>query len=299
MRRKEMKNQMFPRYPLLLSLALVIGLLGFIQFQPTGVAAQTEGSEQMESCLDCHDTMADAYKHNPHKVIDQKGLAGRADGRNSCEACHGNGDQHLESGGEDLTMFSFKTGDLGVKNQKCMTCHSNSAGRFMAGSHGKSGMDCTGCHVIHGKSKGSLLKGHSTKMCASCHQDVVSRFKFNERHRLMEGAMGCEDCHDPHEPSTAQRLGGFKQEACFKCHTDKQGPFLFEHGSITIDGCTACHDVHGSPNRHMLKDQSSSQLCYGCHTHVPGWHSRFTPESNCANCHATIHGSNLSSKFLK
>jgi predicted CXXCH cytochrome family protein len=85
-----------------------------------------------------------------------------------------------------------------------------------------------------------------------------------------------------------------------QCHTDKSGPYLFEHGASRIEGCTACHEVHGSPNRHMLTQQSISDLCFSCHTHAVSWHSRFNSTStNCTVCHSTIHGSNLSKIFLK
>ena len=32
---------------------------------------------------------------------------------------------------------------------------------------------------------------------------------------------------------------------------------------------------------------------------VPGFHTRFTNESVCTNCHSTIHGSNFDAAFLK
>ena len=99
------------------------------------------------------------------------------------------------------------------------------------------------------------------------------------------------------------RLAGFKQEACIDCHTDKGGPFIFEHGSSKVDGCVACHTPHGSVNRHMLTFQATGDLCYSCHAVLPSFHGgtpqRFTANTNCTNCHSSIHGSNFDPFFMK
>jgi DmsE family decaheme c-type cytochrome len=140
--------------------------------------------------------------------------------------------------------------------------------------------------------------------CAECHADVAHDFEFNERHRLQEGILTCTSCHDPHGPSDRMRLAAFKQEACIDCHTDKGGPFVYEHGSSRVDGCVACHTPHGSVNRHLLTFQATGELCYSCHAVVPAFHvagspPRFGLDTNCTNCHSSIHGSNLDPFFLK
>ena len=63
--------------------------------------------------------------------------------------------------------------------------------------------------------------------------------------------------------------------------------------------CSACHTAHGSPNRHLLNFQAVAELCFSCHNMVPGFHARFTLETQCTNCHSTIHGSFLSPFFLR
>jgi hypothetical protein len=49
----------------------------------------------------------------------------------------------------------------------------------------------------------------------------------------------------------------------------------------------------------MLKFQRTAELCFSCHAQVPGFHSRFTLDTVCTNCHATVHGSNFDRFFLK
>jgi DmsE family decaheme c-type cytochrome len=141
--------------------------------------------------------------------------------------------------------------------------------------------------------------GGANAVCNECHSDVFAEFEFNERHRLQEGVMGCTDCHSPHEPATRTHLAGFKQQQCVECHADKGGPFVFEHGSVQIEGCVACHQPHGAQNRHMLTFQNVAETCFSCHAVVPGFHARFTAETQCTSCHTTIHGSNFHPAFLK
>jgi DmsE family decaheme c-type cytochrome len=280
-------------------MGLAVFMIAFMLFIPISAAAAGAGDDQVQTCAECHDELAAAFKKSAHAVIDSKGLAGHAGAKFSCESCHGDLSKHLEEA-EAGNIFAFKKTDPATaKTKNCLACHNDTHGDYFGSSHAKAAMDCGSCHSIHGKTKPMLLKGSSMKLCWSCHEDVFAKFKLNERHRLAEGILECTSCHNPHKSANRERLGGFKQQACFKCHTDKQGPYLYEHASVVIDGCTVCHDVHGSPNRHMLVDQSVTQLCYSCHTVVPGWHSRFTPASNCANCHIAIHGSNFSPKLLK
>jgi DmsE family decaheme c-type cytochrome len=280
-------------------MGIAVFMFFFIQAAPVSATPAEGGSEEFQTCAECHEDLAAGFVKSAHAVIDKRGLAGHTGAKSSCAACHGKVDKYLEEA-EAGNIFAFKAKDTANDiSKRCLNCHMDNHGNYFASAHAKASLACTQCHTIHGKSKGDLLKGHAVKMCISCHQDVYAKFKLNERHRLQEGIVTCSSCHDHHGPALRERLGGFKQETCYKCHTDKQGPFLYEHASVHVEGCSTCHDVHGSPNRHLLINQSVSELCYSCHTMVPGWHSRFTQESNCANCHSTIHGSNFSSKFLK
>ncbi len=267
-----------------------IGFLGLVLFAAAFLTAAKPANQDadVETCTACHEDMATTFKANPHSPL------------KSCAACHGDGETHMDEGGGP-NIFAFKGEDMASeKSQKCITCHSKSNPRFLASPHGKAAMDCTSCHSIHANPKPSLLNAGPTKGCLSCHEDIYSQFQLNERHKLQEGVLGCTSCHDPHEPSPRERLGGFKHMSCLQCHTDKGGPFLFEHEASRVEGCTACHEVHGTPNRHLLTHQSTSDLCFSCHTHAVSWHSRFSStNTNCAVCHSTIHGSNLSKIFLK
>lgn len=266
-------------------LGFAICMIGFAGLLAGTAAAETgKDTGKTSVCAECHEDLAAAFKGSSHNAL----------GAN-CIDCHGEGAEHVKEGTAG-TIMAFKNETALEKSKQCLKCHKNSTAQYLAGPHAKAAMDCTRCHKVHKKQ----YMAHPSKLCVGCHQDVLAEFKLNERHRLQEGILECTTCHDPHGPAIRERLGGFKHEACIKCHTDKGGPFLYEHEASRIEGCSACHDVHGSPNRHMLKHQNVAQLCFSCHAAAPSWHSRFTtPDANCASCHTTIHGSNLSNIFLK
>lgn len=268
-----------------------------------------------DDCTACHEEVVAGFDANPHSVAAGGGQA-------DCSACHGDPSEHIASGGEGA-IFAFAEGDSHLKiNENCLDCHDDAHSRFESGPHARAGMDCTSCHSIHGdgdRPTAGLMKrpvtrtepvteevGIASAACVDCHAEVAAQFQLNERHRLEEGIIDCSDCHDPHGPSTRLRLGGFKQDQCISCHTDKGGPFVFEHGAQKVEGCSACHEPHGSVNRHMLHFQSVAEQCYSCHPAVPQFHlgfgpgpARFDLDTQCTNCHSTIHGSNLDPGFLK
>jgi DmsE family decaheme c-type cytochrome len=272
--------------PTIVLSAAVVAAIGL------GVAAKpAPQAKDAETCGTCHEEVVKAFALRPHATLAAQ----------SCTACHGSGEKHVEEEGKG-GIFAFKEADpANEKSKKCLTCHAKDNPQFMTSPHGKASLDCATCHSIHGEEAASpLLKTRENKTCARCHEDIFALFQFNERHRLQEGIMACATCHNPHEPATRTGLAGFKQEECIKCHTDKGGPFLYEHQASRIEGCTICHEVHGSPNRHMLTHQNTADLCFSCHAEAPAWHADFNSEgTNCTTCHSAIHGSNLDKKFLK
>ena len=294
---KKTKNKMkLPSVQLIGFTVLALTVTGFL----AGAKPAIQQEVLVGICAECHEDVCADFKLVRHAAIKTDTWVDQARQEETiCINCHGDPTEHLEVGGGPDTIFTFKeTMDAQAKTDKCLNCHTRTRGRFFASPHGKAAMDCTNCHDE--LMKATAQKKSSTKICVSCHEDVLAKFNLNERHRLQEGILDCTTCHDQHAPSARGRLGGFKHQECLKCHTDKGGPYLYEHGASRIEGCSACHEVHGSPNRHLLTHQSTSDLCFSCHTFAPDWHSRFgSTTTNCSICHATIHGSNLSKLFLK
>lgn len=263
-------------------------------------------------CTACHRDEFEASGTNPHVALQSEAWQARSGEEVACLACHGDVSEHVSAGGGRGNVFAFRDEPGPAQAERCLNCHGDTHPGFAASAHGMAGLTCTDCHSNHsaGAHASPLLKTPTSAVdlgavttnsasCVGCHGDVFSQFAFNERHRLREGILECTSCHDPHRPEQRRLLGGFKQEQCVSCHADKGGPFVFEHPAIRTEGCTACHSAHGSPNRHMLSHQRVGELCYSCHALVPQFHLRFDLDTQCANCHSTIHGSNFDPFFLK
>jgi DmsE family decaheme c-type cytochrome len=272
----------------------------------TAAAAQVQGLVGSETCQICHETQYSDFRRSVHFQTETGDFAVPG-----CEACHGPGERHIED--PETVHMIFAAADIDHNAQQragqCLTCHADGAATFdyRSSDHLKGAIDCAGCHQPHGGAgRDHLRMDAGLESCLGCHQELRAEFNTNERHRVLEGMVTCSDCHNQHGPSTRARLGGFKQEICTDCHTEKQGPYLYEHLSVAVEGCTACHQPHGSVNRHMLFTQEMGELCYSCHVEVPGFHTaasgdsfRFNTQTNCVNCHSTIHGSNLHPRFLR
>ena len=280
------------------------------------------------TCLACHEDSGHDKEHfaaevacaDCHNVHDwDAGVMGSA-GQGRCLSCHAS-DNHGPASADGFqfhgtphsTLECASCHSLGAIAESpwegragaetCLGCHGQAHPRFFASSHARAGLSCKSCHSVH---RGDLVDdsapdgygGRGSQKCIACHTAAAAEFTFNEHHRLEEGIMECMSCHNPHEPTPRVRLGGFKTQQCTQCHLDKLGPFVFEHGTSIVEGCTSCHAPHGSPNRFMLQFQAEGDLCYSCHVIMPGFHSRFTSETMCTSCHASIHGSNLHPAFL-
>jgi len=272
-------------------------------------------------CQACHSEQFAAQAANPHSLLDTEEWTTRTGNTPGCTNCHGDVSGHIQAGGGTGNVFAFRDEPPAEQSGVCLGCHATSHPEFESSAHARAGLTCTNCHSQHATASAGtpLLRdfgspaarldglGPVSSLCAECHQDILTHFAFNERHRLTEGILECTSCHDPHAPATRTLLGGFKQQQCLDCHADKGGPFVFEHPASRVEGCTACHTPHGSPNRHLLTHQETGDLCLTCHANIPQFHLGFSPagpprfgsDTQCTNCHSAIHGSNFHQFFLK
>lgn len=312
------------RRPLALALVLLAGL----GLQVIATAQDRAPEEAVRRvCRLCHAPYFEGLASSPHQAIESLGDE-NGGGRLACTACHGDVSTHIGAGGGRGNVFAFKTEPPAEQSARCLACHADDHPQFERSQHAQAGLACSSCHRQHsvggsaaspnGNRPAVLLRsvalpaaqagaGARSAICFECHGEIFAQFSATEHHRLHEGVLECVSCHDPHASASRRLLGGFKQEQCGTCHADKTGPFVFEHGAVRAEGCTACHVPHGSPNRHLLAHQQVAELCYSCHAAVPQFHLGFAPvgaprfglDTQCANCHSAIHGSNLDAFFLR
>lgn len=265
------------------------------------------GAVEPQICYRCHSNKHDLeVVAHPHQI----------GGANSfqCSTCH---DPHGKVKQESRT-------DL------CLTCHKNApSAPYHSSSHFQYGVACTDCHNPHPSANvQSILQidrwqaprpsrlpmsVDQPAACYKCHADIYAKTSMPSHHPIKEGKMICSDCHDAHGQFAAR--GNLNNSTvnlvCWKCHAEKQGPFAYEHPPVT-QNCCICHEPHGTVAQPMLK-QPVTFLCLRCHTgHRTGTPHPGSPNppladvgknaglqqafySDCTQCHAQIHGSDLPS----
>jgi DmsE family decaheme c-type cytochrome len=268
-----------------------------------------------EACKTCHADLptqgfVKKYESSPHfaTTLDTR----RGPEWHGCEACHGPGKEHVESGGDKTKIFTFKNASAKDISARCLGCHENSAehANFGRSAHLQNNVGCTDCHDPHNpKEAQHLMREKQPELCFTCHLEVKQAFARPFHHRVNEGLVKCTDCHNQHGGFEARQLRTTStgDTVCFKCHTDKAGPFVFEHPVVKVDGCSACHTPHGSSNPRLLKRSQVNLLCLECHSlavdpgapAIPSFHNQAVKYQACTLCHTAIHGSNASNVFFK
>lgn len=276
-----------------------------------GPAAPAQGTQAADfvgddTCAACHEGERDSLRTTLHaKSQDPRTPA--ATGR-TCEACHGPGRAHAESGNRaDIRHFGA---DMGRENSEaCVSCHNRGPHTMWAGSaHDARNISCTTCHSVHGakSANASLKQASEMDNCATCHKQQALKVTRAQHMPLVEGKMTCSSCHNPHGSTNVKQLkvGNWVNESCVSCHAEKRGPFLWEHAAGR-ESCSTCHDPHGSSNDRMLVARAP-MLCQRCHigTRHPSTiydNRNVTPGASpsnriygrsCVTCHSNIHGSN-------
>ena len=299
---------------------LTAGMLAFgISVAPAKVSATAEASApagrsqvsqsgDSQPCLSCHEDIVQSFASNPHS----KG-AGAGSNRNGCDACHGPGKKHLDSGGDETKIFNPAKASVEQVNQTCLGCHSGHLSEFTHSLHSQAKLSCVSCHSVHGADNhGELLKLRQPEVCLQCHADVATYLSMFSHHPMTEGRVECSVCHDPHGIVAKEKRPVTEVNAtCTKCHTRQAGPFVYEHQVIEIEGCLSCHSPHGSQNAHLLNRADVNTQCQLCHSvsgslshsqrMLPAGHadSRTAQTACCTDCHAQFHGSNLDKDFLR
>jgi len=252
---------------------------GHRRIDPVTGAGATIGAP---SCYPCHDSF------EGHFVA--------SDAHADCESCHGPGQLHEYTAlPEDIRFPS---------SADCAACHQSGSKTLLGwttSEHSRSGVLCSDCHDTHNRElrnirkavevQGAMMRhaGGTTRMCASCHPEVVASLNLPSHHPVGEGMLECTDCHSPH--SDRRMTLGARTSLCTSCHEDHAGPWIFEHPPVAED-CGYCHTPHGSSAYNLL-ETTQPGACINCHTVAESFaaHDPWAFISRCTDCHGAVHGS--------
>jgi DmsE family decaheme c-type cytochrome len=263
-----------------------------------------------ETCKTCHEDIFKNFETTPHFVttLEKK----RGPEWQGCEACHGPGKEHVESGGDKTKIFTFKGVSAEASSARCLDCHSygEEHSNFGRSAHLQNNVGCIDCHSPHhSKESQFLMKENQPQLCYGCHLETKQQFNRLFHHRVNEGMVQCTDCHNPHGGFQTRQLRATASgdAVCFKCHSEKAGPFVHEHPPVKTEGCVSCHTPHGSANPRLLKRSQVNLMCLECHSltidtgapATPTFHNQAQKYQACTLCHVAIHGSNFDPFFFK
>lgn len=217
-----------------------------------------------EDCDTCHEEIVASFAGATHAGLaplttDAPGLG--------CEACHGAGSLHSESGGERNLIVNPRRSP-----EACYNCHLDVRGDFnQPYSHpvargplqlASAKMDCGDCHDLH---SGPAIRGGAqslapaTELCLSCHPAQRGPFVF-EHEAMREG---CRACHQPHGSVNDKMLTERNATLCLTCHYQEQtAPNVIliggrDHSLFLAQGTcfsAGCHEaVHGSQVNSSLR----------------------------------------------
>lgn len=124
-----------------------------------GPAPQYTGSD---ACVACHDDVAGKIADSAHGKLAEAGPARRR----GCEACHGPGSNHVNSGGDASLLFRFKGASPAAIRRQCALCHRSEPNSV----HAHRSTTCLSCHAAHHyREKKFLLVEATPQLCTNCH----------------------------------------------------------------------------------------------------------------------------------
>jgi predicted CXXCH cytochrome family protein len=204
-----------------------------------------------KACVECH---ADQTAHFGTATHARLALADPKVGDTGCEACHGPGSVHVNSGGARGTIVNPSKSP-----ETCFQCHLDKRGEFslphahqvLAGH-----MSCSDCHDPH---KGHVVLNtgadleNQNETCTKCHTAQKGPFLF--KHNAM--LEGCTVCHSPHGSVNQKMLVSRDANLCLRCHLEH--PAMDGNGTIMAGG-----------EDHRTRLQNGTCWSAGCHEDVHG-----------------------------
>lgn len=181
------------------------------------------------SCLRCH--MSAVQQSDPGTINHYSGLAFLHDGI-TCEACHGDTQQHIATGGKTAAVQPAKL-DAERRDSICISCHLE--GDISVEHLGRAALDYKPGDLITDYLSYFVYEGKDATKRGVSEVEQLSRSMCK---RASGDKMSCTSCHDPHYTPQPQERAAFYRGKCLACHND--AAFAASHHPENPD-CTSCH----------------------------------------------------------
>jgi predicted CXXCH cytochrome family protein len=151
-----------------------------------------------ETCKGCHEDVGPGFERGPHRKSTLRQSQGPQ--WQGCEACHGPGKEHAESGdpGKIIRLPGLSREE---SSRRCLGCHQFSPehANFLRSRHLKNNVGCTDCHSIHHPAADrKLLKAAQPNLCFGCHAEIKLGTSKPFHQPGNQASANCANCHNPH-----------------------------------------------------------------------------------------------------
>ena len=197
------------------------GLAGITQIPPP--------LPMQSSCMRCH--MSSVQRSDPGTVNRYQGAPFLHSGI-TCEACHGESEQHVLTKGKAAILNPDKVA-AERRDSICISCHLE--GDVSVERAGHSALE------YHPGERIATYLAYYVRNGADPTARGVSEVEQLSRStckRMSGDRMSCTSCHDPHYRPDAQHRLAFYRAKCLSCHSDPA--FSRTHHPENQD-CTSCH----------------------------------------------------------
>lgn len=183
-------------------------------------------------CLRCH--MSAVQPSDPGTINRYSGPAFFHTGI-TCEACHGNAEQHVASGGKAAVVNPAHLNPE-LRDSVCISCHLEGDITVERAGHQildyQPGQPISGYLAYYVYAKNNITARGVSE---------VEQLSQSTCKRMSGDKMSCMSCHDPHfTPAPSQRVA-FYRAKCLACHAEPA--FARSHHPGNPD-CTSCHMPH-------------------------------------------------------
>ncbi|MFC2102858.1 cytochrome b/b6 domain-containing protein [Bacteroidota bacterium] len=268
----------------------------------------------VNSCGNCHEDIATAFKRSDHFYAVEKELEFTP----SCIGCHKNPIAKIHSPEDSLNVK--------ISQEKlCLSCHLEDPnvqhiateeisqsfiesyeksvhGSALYGGNSKAA-NCVDCHTSHNVLRklepfSTIYKGNIPKTCSKCHQEITNEFNHSiHGTAITKGifdAPVCTDCHGEHnilkhdDPKSPVAFENVSAEVCSPCHSSVK---LNEKFGISANKYKTFSDsYHGLALRGGSVEVANCVSCHGAHNIKPSTDSTSTISKTnliktCGSCH--------------